>query len=224
MCGGGGTGGRWSGIIPGRAPSRPPEGGGIFAGCPPGRAPGGPPGGTPIWLPIGPIWLLKMLGPSRTSSFFRLPRPAGSRGRSSTPPLEGGGGPRVMAPGGGKPGGICMGLKPGLMKGGGGTPGGKEGGGKPIGPGKTGGWREPTPTIGCCIGGTCTGGAAGAATDKTCASSGCCCSDRPLWVSSSGRSRAFLTPIHSGDKVSTSSIPPSLSSSNCSSLILDQGM
>lgn len=46
-----------------------------------------------------------------------------------------------------------MGLKPGLMKGGG-TPGGKEGGGMPIGPGKTGGWREPTPTIGCCTGGT----------------------------------------------------------------------
>lgn len=47
-----------------------------------------------------------------------------------------------------------MGLKPGLMKGGGGTPGGKEGGGMPMGPGKTGGWREPTPTIGCCTGGT----------------------------------------------------------------------
>lgn len=47
-----------------------------------------------------------------------------------------------------------MGLKPGLMKGGGGTPGGKEGGGMPMGPGKTGGWREPTPTMGCCMGGT----------------------------------------------------------------------
>lgn len=151
MCGGGGTGGRWSGMIPGRAPSRPPEGGWRFPGGPPGREPGGP----PTWLPKGPIWLLKMLLPSRTSSFFLLPTPAGSKGGSSTPPLEVGGGPRGMAPGGGKPGGICMGLKPGLMKGGGGTPGGKEGGGMPMGPGKTGGWREPTPTIGCCIGGTC---------------------------------------------------------------------
>lgn len=51
------------------------------------------------------------------------------------------------------PGGICIGLNPGLMKGGGGTPGGKEGGGMPMCPGKTGGWRAPTPTIGCCIGG-----------------------------------------------------------------------
>lgn len=45
-----------------------------------------------------------MLGPSGTSSFFLLPRLAGSRDGSSTPPLEGGGGPRGMAPGGGKPG------------------------------------------------------------------------------------------------------------------------
>lgn len=210
MCGGGGTGGRWSGIIPGRAPSRPPEGGWMFPGGPPGREPGGPPN----WLPIGLIWLLKMVGPSGTSSFFLLPRTAWSRGGSSTPPLEGGGRPRGMAPGGGKPGGICIGLKPGLMNGGGGTPGGKEGGGMPMGPGKTGGWREPTPTIGCCIGGTCAGGAAVAATGNTCVSSGCCGSERPLWVSSSRRPRVFLTPLHSGDKVSTSSIPPSLSSSN----------
>lgn len=49
-----------------------------------------------------------------------------------------------------------MGLNPGLMNGGGGTPGGKEGGGIAIGPGNTGGCREPTPTIGCgcCMGGT----------------------------------------------------------------------
>lgn len=61
MCGSGGTGGRWSGIIPGRAPSRPPEGGWILPGGPPGgppggipgRAPGGPPGGMPTWLPEG---------------------------------------------------------------------------------------------------------------------------------------------------------------------------
>lgn len=107
-----------------------------------------------------------------------------------------------------------MGLKPGLMKGGGGTPGGKEGGGMPMGPAKTGGWREPTPTIGCCIVGTCARGAAGAATGNTCVSSGCCGSERPLWVSSSGRSRVFLTALHSGDNVSTSNIPPSFSSSN----------
>lgn len=47
-----------------------------------------------------------------------------------------------------------MGLKPGRMKGGGGTPGRKEGGGMPMGAGKTGRWRTPTPTIGCCTGGT----------------------------------------------------------------------
>jgi len=41
-----------------------------------------------------------------------------------------------------------MGLKPGRMKGGGGMPGGKEGGGMPMGPGKPGGWRDPTPIIG----------------------------------------------------------------------------
>lgn len=45
MCGGGGTGGRWSGIMPGRAPSRPPEGGWMF--------PGGTPGGPGTWLPEG---------------------------------------------------------------------------------------------------------------------------------------------------------------------------
>lgn len=69
MWGGGARGGRWSGIIPGLAPSRPLEGGWIFPGGPPGRtpagtpggAPGGPPGrppgrapgGIPTWLPDG---------------------------------------------------------------------------------------------------------------------------------------------------------------------------
>lgn len=62
MCGSGGTGGRWSGIIPGRAPSRPPEGGCMFPGGPLGRAPGGPPGGRPERAPGGapggtPTWL-----------------------------------------------------------------------------------------------------------------------------------------------------------------------
>lgn len=196
----------------------------MFAAWPPGRAPGGAPGDITTWLPKCPIWLLKMFGPSGTSSFFLLPRPAASRGASSTPTLDGGGGPKGIAPGGGKPGGICRGLKPGLMKGGGGTPGGKEGGGMPMGPGKTGGCREPTPTIGCCIGGTCVGRAAGETMGTPCGSSCCCWSERPLWVSSSGRSRAFLTPLHSGDNVSTSSIPPSFSSSTWSSLILDHGM
>lgn len=74
MCVGGGTGGRWRGIKPGRAPRRPPEGGGMLPGwppwgptrgapggppegppggtprCPPGGAPRGPPGGKPTWL------------------------------------------------------------------------------------------------------------------------------------------------------------------------------
>lgn len=53
------------------------------------------------------------------------------------------------------PGGICIGLNPGLIKGGGGMPGVKAGGGIPMGPGKIGGGKEPTPTIGCSIGGTC---------------------------------------------------------------------
>lgn len=49
MCGGGGTGGRWSGIRPGRAPSRPPEGGRRLPGGAPGREAAGP----PTWLPEG---------------------------------------------------------------------------------------------------------------------------------------------------------------------------
>lgn len=49
MCGGGGTGGRWSGIRPGRAPSRPPDGG----RRPPGGAPGRGAAGPPTWLPGG---------------------------------------------------------------------------------------------------------------------------------------------------------------------------
>lgn len=40
-------------------------------------------------------------------------------------------------------------------------------------------------------------GGAAEATGITWVSSGCCGSERPLWVSSSGRSRLFLTPLHS---------------------------
>lgn len=48
------------------------------------------------------------------------------------------------------PGGICMGLKPGLMNGGGGggMPGGKEGGGMLMLAGKPGGGTELMPSIG----------------------------------------------------------------------------
>lgn len=46
---------------------------------------------------------------------------------------------------------------------------------------------------------TCARGAAAAATGNACISSGCCGSERPLWVSSSGRSRVFFTPVHSSN-------------------------
>lgn len=44
---------------------------------------------------------------------------------------------------------------------------------------------------------TCVRGATAAATGNTGGSSGCCGSDRPLWVSSSERSRVLLTLLHS---------------------------
>lgn len=49
----------------------------------------------------------------------------------------------------GGPGGICMGLNPGLMKGGGGggTPGGKFGGGIPMWVGNPGGGTDPSTPI-----------------------------------------------------------------------------
>lgn len=158
MCGGGRPGGRCRGIIPGLAPRRPP-------------------GGAPTWLPICGTALY----PSEPSLFLG-PIPAGSPGGSSELPTRGipgpgigGGGPEGPgAPGGppmggtvpggrnpGGPGGICMGLKPGLMKGGGGgaPPRGKFGGGMPMGPWNPGG-TDPSTPIGW-PGGACTGAMAG---------------------------------------------------------------
>lgn len=49
----------------------------------------------------------------------------------------------------------------------------------------------------------------GATTDMTDISSGCCASDRPLWLCSSGSSNAFLTVVHSGKDGKQFKIQPS---------------